>query len=373
MSLLLKKSTFEGVSMKEIAGQIEARKKARKKLPSWYNTPNIYYPPLLSVEQTSSEITAGYKSRLISGKTLIDLTGGFGVDARFFAERTDLVFHCETHPELSDIASYNYDILGVKNITTISGDGIAYLKTSDRKFDWIYADPARRDAREKKVFMLRDCLPDIPAHLETLFERSDNILIKTSPLLDITNGITELRHIKEIHIVAVNNEVKELLWILKKDYPDPPLLKAVNLEKDKEKTFEFYRHGENDANPIFSLPQQFLYEPNAAILKAGGFKSLSEKTGSGKLHLHSHLYTSEELMEDFPGRTFRILHIYPYTKKTLKPLLNKSKANITTRNFPERVAGIRKKFGVKEGGDRYLFFTTNMNNEKIMIECRKIV
>ncbi|WP_345725300.1 class I SAM-dependent methyltransferase [Sinomicrobium weinanense] len=371
MSLLLKKSPFEGVSMKEVANQVEVRKKALKKLPLWYNTPNIYYPSKLSMEQTSSEVTAKYKAGLTDGKKLIDLTGGFGVDSLFFAEKVDRVFHCETDPELSEIASYNYEIFGVKNITTIPGDGVDHLKRSGQQFDWIYADPSRRNDRKGKVFMLRDCLPDIPAHLDTLFSHSENILIKTSPILDITSGITELRDVKEVHVVAVKNEVKELLWVLKKGYRGDILLRAVNLEKGTEQTFRFYREEENRATPGHILPLKYLYEPNAAILKAGGFKSLAEKTGLGKLHPHSHLYTSEELLENFPGRAFRITAVYPYTKKVLKPVLNKGKANITIRNFPESVAQVRKKFSVQDGGDRYLFFTTDRNDEKIVIACDK--
>ncbi|MGS2739914.1 class I SAM-dependent methyltransferase [Sinomicrobium sp. M5D2P17] len=372
MSLLLKKSPFQDVSMQDIANQLESRKKAEKKLPLWFRTPGIYYPPKLSIEQTSSETTAAYKADLVYGKTLIDLTGGFGVDCRFFAEKFDRVIHCEMNPELSEIASHNFEVLGIKNITTVSGDGIGYLQKNAMQFDWIYADPSRRNDAKGKVFMLADCLPDIPAHLDQLFARSENILIKTSPILDITNGLQELRFVKEVHVVAVNNEVKELLWIMQKGFSGNCILKTVNITGGDEKRFDFTKDEESHAEVSYSLPLRYLYEPNAAILKSGGFKSLSEKTGLGKLHRHSHLYTSEELYPDFPGRSFRITGLYTYNnKKTLKKMLSNSQANITTRNFPESVAQIRKKFGIKDGGNRYIFFTTNRNDEKIAIVCFK--
>ncbi|MGS2761765.1 THUMP-like domain-containing protein [Sinomicrobium sp. M5D2P9] len=372
MSLLLKKSPFQEVSMQEIANQLESRKKAEKKLPTWFDTPEIYYPPKLSVEQTSSETTAKYKAGLIAGKTLIDLTGGFGVDCHFFAEKFERVFHCEMNPELSEIASHNFAILGDKNITSVAGDGIGYLEKSGMQFHWIYADPSRRNDAKGKVFMLVDCLPDIPTHLDLLFSRSENILLKTSPILDITSGLQELRFVKEIHIVAVNNEVKELLWILKKGFSGGCILKTVNITGEEEKKFDFEKDRESDAKVFHSLPQQYLYEPNAAIMKSGGFKSLSEKTGLAKLHQHSHLYTSEDLYPDFPGRTFRITERYVYNKKVIKKVFGNSQANITIRNFPESVARIRKKFDIKEGGDRYIFFTTDRNGEKTGIACHKI-
>lgn len=371
LSLLLKKSPFQNVSMQDIANQLESRKKAEKKLPLWFRTPGIYYPPKLSIEQTSSETTAAYKADLVSGKTLIDLTGGFGVDCRSFAEKCCQVIHCEMNPELSEIASHNFEVLGVKNILTVSGDGIGYLEKSAMQFDWIYADPSRRNDAKGKVFMLTDCLPDIPAHLDLLFSRSENILIKTSPILDITNGLQELRSVKEVHIVAINNEVKELLWIMQRGFSGNCVLKTVNITGEGEKRFDFIKDEENHAEVSYSLPLKYLYEPNAAILKSGGFRSLSGKTGLGKLHRHSHLYTSEDLYPDFPGRTFRITGVYTCNKKTLKKVLGNSQANITTRNFPDTVAQIRKKFGIKDGGDRYVFFTTDRNDEKIAIACEK--
>src|SRR5690606_7516405 len=197
------------------------------------------------------------------------------------------------------------------------------------------------------------------------------ILIKTSPLLDISVGVGELKYVKTIHVVAVNNEAKELLWVLERDFNAGITIKTVNLNKGKEAHFDFLLEDEKNAESVYSTPLAYLYEPNAAILKAGGFHSVSEQLPVFKLHKHSHLYTSEALVENFPGRRFKIERILPYNKKELKQL-GLEKANITTRNFPETVQHIRKKLGLNDGGDSYLFFTTNKDDNKIVVATKKV-
>ncbi|MCF7569148.1 class I SAM-dependent methyltransferase [Sabulilitoribacter arenilitoris] len=367
--LLLKGIAFNSVETKEVVEQIEAKKRCEKKLSTWFNTENIYYPNKLSIEQTSSEITANYKSSLISGDSIIDLTGGFGVDCYYFSKRFKSVKHCEINNKLSEIVKHNYKQLDIQNIKTCCIDGIEYIKTSKKLYNWIYLDPSRRHDRKGKVFFLNDCLPNVPEHLDILFKHSKNILIKTSPLLDFSIGINELKHVKTIHVVAINNDVKELLWVLESNYSEKISIKTVNIKKDKEEHFNFLLGEEKLAQSNYKLPLSYLYEPNSAILKAGGFHSISKKIDVFKLHQHSHLYTSEQLL-DFPGRCFKIENILPYNKKELKKEDFK-KANITIRNFPETVQGIRKKFNIKEGGNLYLFFTTDLDDNKIVITCTK--
>lgn len=370
MSVLLKKPHFDGISQKELAQQLEGRKKAQIKLPSWFNVPAIYYPNRLQLEQTSSQATAEYKSGIPSGNSLIDLTGGMGVDSFFFSRKLEKVVHCELDPELSEIAAHNFKVLGADNIETQATDGLEFLKTSRQSFDWIYLDPARRDELKKKVFLLSDCLPDVTQHLDFLLEASDNILIKTSPLLDIAAGLGELRNVKEIHIVGVDNELKELLWVIQKGFSEEPLIISVNLKKSTSETFTFHISEEKPASSSYSMPSAFLYEPNAAILKAGAFKLIGEAYGLHKLHDHSHLYTSEELME-FPGRRFRIVKVLPYNKKQIKAL-ELSKANLSTRNFPESVANLRKKLKIRDGGEHYVFFTTNLQGKLAVLLCERV-
>ncbi len=368
--ILLKGTTFESVSTKDIVEQIEAKIKCEKKLPTWFQTPNIYYPNKLNIEQTSSEVTAKYKADLISGKTIIDLTGGFGIDSYYFSKQVETVIHCDIDEKLSDMVTHNYKQLQVTNIKTIYEDGLKYLENSREIVDWIYVDPSRRHDSKGKVFFLNDCLPNVPKHLELLFKHSKNIMIKTSPLLDLSVGIGELKHVKTVHIVAVNNEVKELLWILERDFNGDIHIETANLKKEDSEYFKFLLDDEKVKESTYSKTLTYLYEPNAAILKSGGFHSLSRKLHVFKLHKHSHLYTSASPL-DFPGRCFKIENIVPYNKKGLKQL-GISKANMTTRNFPETVQQIRKKLAIKDGGELYLFFTTDIDNHKIVIVCNKI-
>lgn len=369
VSVLLKKPIFKGVSQKELAQQLESKKKCLKKLPTWFNTLEIYYPKKIHIEQTSSEITAQYKAEIIDGKSLIDLTGGFGVDSYFFSQKIASVFHCETDENLSEIAAHNYKIMSIKNIKTINGDGLVFLENTMQNFDWIYVDPSRRHDVKGKVFLLSDCLPNIPKYLPLLFNKSDSILIKTSPLLDLSSGSNELKFVKEIHIVAIDNEVKELLWILKKGYTGEVSIKTINHKKLYQEKFDFKFSEEKEAVSEYSKPLPYLYEPNAAILKSGAFKIIGNKLSLKKLNENSHLYTSEALI-DFPGRRFKIEEVIPYQRKAFKKLSIK-KANITTRNFTDSVLEIRKKFKIQSGGDKYLFFTKDIDDKHIVIICSK--
>jgi hypothetical protein len=367
--LILKGSPFGDVSIQEIAEQLLAKNSCEKKLPSWFNAENIYYPNKLNIEQTSSEITATYKSDLVSGETLIDITGGFGVDSYFFSQKVANITHCEINEELSSMVSHNFKQLQVKNVTAYLGDGIKFLEKSKEKFDWIYADPSRRNNAKEKVFLLEDCLPNIPKNLDLLFQRTNHILLKVSPILDLKSAINELTNVKEIYVVAVENEVKELLFILEKNYTKSIQVKTANITKKNTQKFN-YTLGEN-TNATFFEPKKYVYEPNAAILKSGAFLQVSEKLNIAKLHLHSHLYTSNELM-DFPGRRFLIKQCISYDKKQLLQLIPTKKANIAIRNFPETVAQIRKKTGLKDGGNQYLFFTTDFNNKHLVLICEKV-
>ncbi|GGZ68049.1 THUMP-like domain-containing protein [Algibacter mikhailovii] len=369
-TLALKGTTFPKVDTKEIIEQIESKNRAKKKLPTWFLTPGIYYPNRLNIEQTSSEVTASYKSKLIFGDSIIDLTGGFGVDCFYFSQQFTTVEHCELNTSLSHIVNHNYRKLQVKNIKTIAENGISFVSSSNKTYDWIYIDPSRRHDSKGKVFFLKDCLPNVPEHLDLLFQYTKHILIKTSPLLDLSSGKAELKHVKSIHIIAVNNEVKELLWILENNYQDDIYIKAVNIKPEKTQIFETSFEEEATAISEYSLPQSFLYEPNSAVLKAGAFHAISQQLIVYKLNKHSHLYTNDKLI-DFPGRRFKIEHILPYNKKNLKKMAI-IKANITTRNFPETVQQIRKKHKIKDGGDLYLFFTTLMDDNKCVIITKPI-
>ncbi len=366
--LVLKGSPFPNISIVELVEQIEAKKKSEKKLPHWFQHPNVYYPNKLNIEQTSSEQTALYKTNLIEGNTIIDITGGYGVDCWAFAKNFAEVIHCELNNHLSDIVKHNVQQFNTSNIINYSGDGISLIINNTKTYDWIYVDPSRRDELKGKVFLLKDCLPNIPLHLDQLLEKSNHILIKNSPLIDISSCIKELKYVKEIYVVALKSEVKEVLVHIEKDYSENITIQAINLtDKIQEFKFTYQQNYEYQT----SEPLDFLFEPNAAILKSGGFYALAQQLNLSKIHQHSHLYTHKNLV-DFPGRCFKILESIPYNKKQILKRIPTKKANITTRNFKESVANIRKKTGLKEGGNLYLFFTTNKYEEQIVLFCEKI-
>ncbi|OAB29145.1 hypothetical protein SAMN05444395_10273 [Flavobacterium fryxellicola] len=369
--LALQKNPFPESNWIAVLSQIEAKTKAKNKLPTWFETKNIIYPSKISIEQTSSETTASYKASIVSGKCLIDLTGGFGVDDLYFAKKIEKVSHCEINPALSAIVQHNFKQLNISNITCYSADSMDILKTLKTTWDWIYIDPSRRNDSKGKVFMLKDCLPNVPENLAFYFKNSNAILIKTAPLLDISAGLSELQHVKTVHIIAVDNEVKELLWELHNSFSGNLSIKTRNISKDKTELFDFVLNESYEITP-YSLPQTYLYEPNSAIMKSGGFDALGTFYNLNKLHKHSHLYTATKLIS-FPGRVFVIEKIVPYNKMEMKNYLEKSQANITTRNFPDSVESIRKKWKIKDGGKNYCFFTTDLNNHKIVLICTKII
>lgn len=366
--LALQKNPFPELNWTEILNQIAAKTKAKDKLPTWFTTENIIYPSKISVEQTSSEKTAFYKSTLVSGESLIDLTGGFGVDDYYFSKQMKRVVHCEINEQLSEIVKHNFQKLKVENIECFVGDSLDIGQKLNTKFDWIYIDPSRRNDAKGKVFMLKDCLPNVPELIDLYFSYSEKILIKTAPILDISAGLSELKNVKTIHIVAVDNEVKELLWEIHKSYIGNISIKTINLSKQTE-IFDFVL--DENTNPYFDLPKKYLYEPNSAIMKSGGFDAICNQFEVDKLHQHSHLYTSEEPIS-FPGRIFAIENALQYNKANMKIFLENKKLNITTRNFPETVEAIRKKWNLKDGGNKYCFFTTDVNNHKIVLICTKI-
>lgn len=369
IKLALAKNPFPNIPLSEIIGQIAARAKAKKKLPTWFNSSNIIYPSKVSIEQTSSEITAEFKAELVSGGTLADLTGGFGVDSFYFAKRMDKVIHCEQNVELHQLVRHNFKQIKAENISCFLGDSFDFLQQNTAPLDWIYIDPSRRNDAANRVFLLSDCEPNVAKLLPIYLKSANNILIKVAPLLDISLAISELIFIKEVHIVAVLNEVKELLFVIENDYTDAIKIKTANIKSDAAERFDF-EYG-SDVSAVISAPMHYLYEPNAAIMKSGGFDEIATQFGVNKLHKHTHLYTSEDFKINFPGRIFKIDKQLKYTKDDMKEL-RATKANITTRNFPDKVEEIRKRWKISDGGTSFIFFTTNNNDNKIALICSKV-
>lgn len=364
--LAMAKSPFEKVSPAELANQIAAKNKSAKKLPHWYHTPDIYYPTLLSLEQCSSENTAAYKASLAIGSSLIDLTGGFGVDSYFFAQRIASVTHCEINAELSAIANHNAQVLKQDNIRFLAGDGMAYLKSQTEKFDNIYIDPARR-SNQGKVFMLKDCTPDVVSYMDLLLASANQVIIKTAPLLDLSAGLKELKNVAEIHIVSVKNECKELLWILKQT--PPTTLKIVcSTINDTPKTFSFLKGEEEVQASLLEGPLlSYLYEPDTALLKGGAFNLIANRYGLQKLDTQTQLYTSDEMIPEFPGRRFRI---YSLLQASALKRATGTKANVISRNYPGKAEELVKKYKIKPDSQRFLIFTQSKPQGNLIIDCQ---
>jgi 16S rRNA G966 N2-methylase RsmD len=371
--LILKAGKFKGLDVKKLAGQIQSRQKALKKLPEWSANESLIFPPALSVEQCSSEATAHYKAGVVSGNTLIDITGGMGIDCYYMSRSFSKVHYFEQQPEVASTAAYNFTQLGASRIHVHTGESLHALQDG-LTADWLYADPARRDANKEKVIRLADCAPDVAGNSALLLNAAPNILIKTSPLLDIDLASKELQKLKEVHVIGYEQECKELLFVLDREMPEQDFkirVLIINSAGWPVHQLDFDREEERDASVTYSKPLGCLYEPHAAVLKAGAFKTLCRRFNVQKLAVHSQLYTSEDLVNGFPGRSFQIVAVCKPDIREISQHIPGDKANITTRNFPAKPEELRKKWKLKDGGDHYLFATTLADQTKVVIVCVK--
>ena len=360
-----------GDAMNYAMNQISGWQKAKEKIPSWSEIDDLVYPPHLSMEQCSSERTAAYKATLVRGDSFTDLTGGFGVDFAFIARNFKQATMVERNAELCGIALHNLPLLGLPHAKVVNGDGIDHLRQME-PVDVLFIDPARRDQQGRKTVSIADCEPNLLEVLETLRARAGKILIKYSPMLDITLAVKELKNVESVHIVSVDNECKELLFLLSEEATENPPFHCVNLTKKGDTRYTFTPEEERNAT-IRQAGEigAYLYEPYSSLLKAGAYKSLCQRFSVDKLAVSSHLYTSDEPINDFPGRTFRIIDTFTLNKKDVKEHLGGiTKANIAVRNFPLSANELRNKLKLKEGGEQYLFATTHMER-RVLILCEK--
>ncbi len=366
-----------------VLNQIEARQLLSKKVPSWASNPDLLFPRHLSIEQCSSELTAKYKASIIEGgDTFVDLTGGLGVDSYFLSEKFKTSYYVENQKELCDLAKHNFGVLGRK-IKVVNDDSESFL-SNNKGFDLIFIDPARRDVYNRKMVSLHDCSPDVIDLQNILLKNAKNVLIKASPMLDISLITNELQNISEIHIVSVKNECKEILIKIEPGFDGEIKYFCVNLQNDTvistavkrsgEISFEFSESSENSAVSTFAPTiKRYLYEPNASLMKSGAFKLISQRFAIEKLHVNSHLYTSDNLISDFPGRVFEVVGFAPFNKKIKKELLNNiTKASVATRNFPLSANELRKSLNLKESDKNFVFGTTLIGEKKVVILCKKI-
>ena len=376
-SLALQAKKYPKVDMAMAVVQIAGRQIAEAKVPTWYRTEGLLYPKHLSMEQCSSEATAIYKAGLVEGETFADLTGGFGIDCSFLSRKFKKADYVERQAELCELAKHNLPLLGL-NIDVHNEDGVEYLKRM-QPVDCLFLDPARRDGHGGKTVAISDCEPDVSALEELLVEKARKVMVKLSPMLDLSLALKDLKHVCEVHIVSTDNECKELLLILQKETASTEVsihcinsLGALNGYRIYQE-YAFTQEQERTSDcPLTHEVEAYLYEPNASIMKAGAYRSLTQAYPVKKLHPSSHLYVSPHFIEDFPGRKFQVEAVSGFGKKELKTFLQgMEKANLTIRNFPSSVAELRKRLKLKEGGDDYLFATTLADESKVIIKCKK--
>ncbi len=364
---LLSNTTVAGIAATVLAQQTAARRKAKEKLPTFYYTRGIVYPPKLNLEQTSSEATATYKAAVLRnylGAPIAhgaDLTGGWGVDAFFLSGMADDFFYAEPDAHLLALAQHNHRLLGRENVRYVPGGLPASLAQIPDQLDFIYLDPSRR-AAGKKTVALEAYEPDVPSLMAALFQKTNHLLIKAAPLLDISLAARVLPGIKNVQVVAVEHECKELLFFCVRGYNGPVAITAIDLPE--QEPLHFFPAEETTAPVTYAEPQTYLYEPNAAILKAGAFRLMAHRFQLAKLHVNTHLYTSNELVPNFPGRIFEI------TNLSTAAIPNK-KAHVVTRNFPEAADSLKKKLRLTDGGDFYVLAFTSQRARHVLV-CRKL-
>lgn len=370
--LALQAARYPLVDMRVAATQIEGRRLAMTKLPSWAATEGVIFPVRLSMEQCSSEQTARYKASLVGGKRLTDLTGGFGIDCSYMSDQFGETTYIERNEELCGIASHNFALLE-KSISVVNGNSEEILASLAPQ-DWIFVDPARRSASGGKVVALSDCEPNVCQLEELLLQKAQRVMVKCSPMLDISQALRELHSVSEVHVVSVGNECKELLFILGGDRGQEPTIHTVNFRGESTQLFAYTASEEaGTACSYTNTVARYLYEPNSSLMKAGCFRLPTARWGLQKLHRNTHLYTSDTLVVEFPGRVFEVKNIDGFGKNELKRLSKElKKANIAVRNFPERPEALRKRLKLGDGGDTYLFATTLEDECHVIIRCEKV-
>ena len=386
--LLLSAGRWPEIDVRRAARNIGARAKIRTKIPSWYAHPELEYPGSLPLEQASSEATAIYKQAFVpDGARIADLTGGLGVDCWFMSRRATEAHYCERNGELCTAARHNFAALGDASIAVHEGDGIEWLAQQAGHFDLIYLDPARRDTAARRVYDIADCEPNLLEVKDIIFEKADRSLAKISPMADIRRTLNQFPEARELHVLAVAGEVKELLLLLEapgKDASDAgakndglasstsePLIVAHDILHDTAHHFEFHPQ-EEPAATVKNADQigKYLFQPSKAVLKAGAFRLLSERYNLEKLAPSTHLYTADARTDGFPGKCFEVKSVLDWSKASLKELKQTyDRLEMTALNFPLATDALREKLGIKDGGTHHLFATTLGDKRKVLITC----
>lgn len=373
------RKTPAGVDKTLALCQIEARQLLMKKVPSWSRNEALLFPPHLSIEQCSSEATAQYKASLMQGNSFVDLTGGLGVDCYFISQNFKNSDYVELNAELCELARHNFMVLWSSLIpakaampSVINESAEDYLLHC-QSVDCFFLDPARRDSYGRKTVSIADCTPNVVKLQELLLQNAHRVMVKLSPMLDISQALKELHRVSEVHVVAVGNECKELLFLMESGFEGDPVCSCVNLQSGQPVVTFSLREESDAVSHLATKIESYLYEPNAALMKGGCYKLLTKRFGVMKLHPNSHLFTSDQLVADFPGRIFAVDGWELYSKRVGKTLLaGVSGASIAVRNFPLTVSELRKIWKIADGDAEYLFATTLAGDQKVIIKATKL-
>ena len=369
--LLLAADRWPGVDVRRAARNIAARARIRTKIPSWYAHPELEYPGSLPLEQASSEATALYKQQFVpAGARIADLTGGLGVDCWFLSQGAAEAHYCELKSDLVAAARHNFAALGRADIEIHEGSGTQWLREQSETFDLIYLDPARRGAGQRRVYDISDCEPNLLEIKDMLLAKSSRVLAKISPMADISRTLEQFPETRQLHVVAVAGEVKELLLLLESPHPEP-LIVAHDILGGGAHHFEFHPQQEPAAEVRYAGRMgKYLFQPSKAVLKAGAFRLLSERFGLEKLAPSTHLYTADTIPEGFPGKVFEVETTFDWSKDALRHLKQSyDRMEMTALNFPLATDALRKKTGLAGGGSRHLFATTLADKSKKLIIC----
>ncbi|MFN1833764.1 THUMP-like domain-containing protein [Balneola sp. MJW-20] len=369
--LMLNRSRYPELPMTEIAGQIKSRRKAKDKLPEWYANENVIFPPHHRLQQSSSELTARYKASFYTGDRFLDLTGGTGIDSYYLLEKFQSGVIVEPDPEMAALLRHNLKVLGIRHAEVLEMTAENYLQNHSDTFDLIYLDPSRRDEDHNRVFLLEDCSPDVIILQQELIKRSEQVLIKASPMLDHHLAAEQLNHTEQITILSVEGEVKELLYHLRRGFTSEFTILCKDIGTDLIKSLEFKGTEEDAASVEYRMPGEFLYDPMRTIRKAGAFKLIGEKYDLQKLEVNTHLYTSDIHVAGFPGRTFKIIEVLKIDRKLLRKAAGRKQVNLATRNYATDVSKLRKKLGVTDGGTLFAFAAQTLDGYRLIL-CKKV-
>jgi len=375
--LILSASQFPEIKeMAFVAEQIEARQRIKDKLPDWYKNNELVFPSRLSTEQCSSFQTASYKQRLVEPNWKItDLTGGLGIDSFYLSRKVAALTYVEKNEDYCEAARNNFTVLDASNINVVNADTTEIIEQLPI-CDAFYIDPSRRGTSDRRLYALSDCEPNLPEILPLLLKKAPIVIAKLSPMADLISTIKQLPKTKEIHILSVKNECKELVFVISRDIEDAnPEIFCANYLSNGDSTSFIFRFNEehNTMSQISSGIKHFLYEPDASVMKSGAFKLIAQRFGIEQLETSSHLYTSNELMKDFPGRIFSVDNTYPFNNRICRQLSETiPQASIAVRNFPLSAEDLRKKLKIADGNEIYLFATTLADKSRTLIVCRKV-